>query len=133
MTAAPPAPLGVLTYAPPSVRTSPPRTVLRMCFAIVRWICARRVQVIRLCIVGLGYAVLGAGIALRFAFAFVAMVLLFVGGLRWDVVKRRTLGGANWVDAKVLNSMAFVRRRIDRLPPHRETDGAAARGGGVAR
>ena len=54
-----------------------------------------------------------------------SLILLFLGGLRWDVVKRRTLGGANWVDAKVLNTMGFVRRQIDRLPPHRERSAAA--------
>ena len=62
---------------------------------------------------------------LSFAFALVAMILLFLGGLRWEVVKRRTLGGANWVDAKVLNTIGFIRRQIDRLPPHRERTAAA--------
>src|SRR5687767_10723752 len=118
MTAASPAQLGVLTYASPQVRSSPPRTVLRILLAGLRWAFGKLLLCVRLCTMGAGYAVLAAGIALRFAFAVVAMILLFLGGLRWDVVKRRTLGGAEWVDAKVLNTMAFVRRQIDRLPPH---------------
>ncbi len=130
MTASP-AELGVLTYASPHVRTSPPRTFFRMFFAAVGWTGGKLLTGFRLCIMAAGYAVLGAGIALRFAFALVAMILLFLGGLRWDVVKRRTLGGANWVDAKVLNTMAFVRRQIDRLPPHRATENVA--GNAVAR
>ncbi len=134
MTASP-APLGVLTYASPAVRSSPPRTFLRMFFSAVGWAGGVLLRGARLSIIALGYVVLGAGIALRFVFAVVAMILLFLGGVRWDVVKRRTLSGANWVDAKVLNTMAFVRRQIDRLPPHRagadntggNTGGAAAR------
>ena len=118
MMAAPSPDLGVLTYASPDVRTSPPRTLLRTLLAALRWVGGRMLLALRLCVLASGYAVLGAGIALRFAFSLVAMVLLFVGGLRWDVVKRRTLGGATWVDAKVLGSMAFVRRQIERLPPH---------------
>ena len=116
--AASPAELGVLPYASPNVRTSPPRTVFRMLLAALVWTGGKLLTGFRLCIVAAGYIVLGAGIALRFVFALIAMILLFVGGLRWEVVKRRTLGGANWVDAKVLNTMSFVRRQIDRLPPH---------------
>ena len=131
MTAASPADLGVLSYASPTVQTSPPRTIFRMMGAILLWIGGKLLTGFRLCIMAAGYVVLGAGIALRFAFALIAMILLFLGGLRWEVVKRRTLGGANWVDAKVLNTMAFVRRQIDRLPPHRRgpdvRQGAAAR------
>jgi hypothetical protein len=112
MTASPASHLGVLTYASPEVRTSPPRTIVRMIFAALVKALGLLLGGLRLCVVGLGYAVLGAGIAVRFAFAFVAMLLLFVGGLRWDVVKRRTLGGANWVDAKVLNTMGFLRRHL---------------------
>jgi hypothetical protein len=125
MTATSPAELGVLTYASPHVRTSPPRTLLRMLFAALLWTGGKLLTGFRLCIMAAGYAALGASIAVRFAFALVAMILLFLGGLRWEVVKRRTLGGANWVDAKVLNTMGFVRRQIDRLPPHRERTAAA--------
>ena len=131
MTAASPAELAVLPYASPHVRTSPPRTVFRMIGAALLWTGGKLLTGFRLCIMGAGYVVLGAGIALRFAFALIAMILLFLGGLRWEVVKRRTLGGAHWVDAKVLNTMAFVRRQIDRLPPHRRTPDV--RQGAVAR
>lgn len=134
MTASP-APLGVLTYASPTVRSSPPRTFSRVFFAALGWGCGVLLRGIRLCIIALGYVVLGAGIALRFAFTLVAMILLFLGGVRWDVVKRRTLHAANSVDAKVLNTMAFVRRQIDRLPPHRAgaDDTRVNAGGAVAR
>ncbi|HEV2294586.1 MAG TPA: hypothetical protein VGR35_12085 [Tepidisphaeraceae bacterium] len=122
---------GVLSYASPDVRTSPPRTVLRIVLAVMKWACGGVLTALRLCVMGLGYAVLGAGIVLRFAFAVIAMILLFLGGLRWEIVKRRTLGGAHWVDAKVLNTMSFVRRQIDRLPPHRNSSGGG--GGSVLR
>jgi hypothetical protein len=65
---------------------------------------------VRLLIIGLGYAVLAAGIAVRFALALVALVLFFIGGVRWESVKRRTLGAAQWVDAKVLGTIALFRR-----------------------
>jgi hypothetical protein len=80
---------------------------------------------IRLCIVGLGYAVLAAGIAVRFLFALVAIALFFIGGLRWDVVKRRTLGAAQWVDVKVLGTMALFRRLT--APRGATTAGGVAR------
>lgn len=135
MTTATPGQLSVLTYASPDVRTSPPRTVIRMLLAALGWVCGILLTAIRLCIMALGYIVLGAGIALRFVFALVAMILLFLGGIRWDDVKRRTLGGAQWVDARVLNTMGFVRRQIDRLPPHRSGGGGGGfdDGGTVAR
>lgn len=122
MTASP-AQIGVLTYASPEVRTSPPRTFVRMGFAALRWVLGMLLTCVRLCILGTGYVVLGAGIALRFAFALVAMMLLFVGGLRWEVVKRRTLGAAQWVDVKVLSTMGFFRRHL--LP--RSVEGGVAR------
>lgn len=131
MTAAPPATIGVLTYASPDVRTSPRRTILRSGFAALRWTCGVLLTGVRLCVMASGYLVWGAGIALRFAFSLVAMILLFVGGIRWDVVKRRTLGGANRVDAKVLSTIAFFRRQVDRLPPHHsrgDGDGGGDRG-----
>jgi len=83
-----------------------------MFFAAVRWCFRVVLTTVRYGVMALGYAVLGAGIALRFAFSLVAMILLFLGGIRWEVVKRRTLGGAQWVDVKVLNTMAFFRRRL---------------------
>ena len=125
MTAASPADLGTLSYASPTVRTSPPRTVFRMIVAALLWTGGKLLTGFRLCIMTAGYVVLCAGIALRFAFALIAMILLFLGGLRWETVKLLTLGGANWVDAKVLNTIAFVRRQIDRLPPHRNRGQAA--------
>jgi len=105
-----PVELGTLTYASPEVRTHPPRTALRMIGAAALYVLARLLAAVRLSIVAIGYVVLGAGIVLRFAFALIAMVLLFLGGVRWDVVKRRTLGAAQWVDVRVLATVAFFRR-----------------------
>jgi hypothetical protein len=120
-------PLGVLTYAHPGVKISPPRTTMRMIGAALGR--GRRLVLagLRLVVLAVGYAMLGAGIGLRFAFALIAVVLLFVGGLRWDVVKRRTLVTATWVDAKVLDTISFVRRQVDRLPPHRRDGSVVAR------
>ncbi len=111
MTASPPQ-IGVLTYASPQVRSSPPRTLLRMLVGALGWCLAALFRGIRLIIMLSGYAVLAAGIVLRFAFSALAMILLFLGGVRWQTVKRRTLAAAQWVDAKVLNVMAFFRRRL---------------------
>ena len=121
MNAATAMPVGTLTYASPDVRTSPPRTALRMIGAALLRGLGIVLTTLRLLIAGLGYAVLGAGVALRFVFTLVAMILLFVGGLRWDVVKRRTLVAANWVDARVLGTLGLL-RRVLRL---RSTDGVA--------
>ena len=110
MTASPSSSLGVLTYASPTVRTSPPRTTLRMVMAVVGKALLALLVGVQWCVVGLGYGVLAAGIALRFALALVALVLFFVGGVRWDVIKRRTLGAAQWVDVKVLSTMSLFRR-----------------------
>ena len=102
----------VLSYASPNVRSSPPRTFFRMFVAALFWCGGKLLTALRFVITSSGYAVLGTGIALRFAFSVVAMILLFLGGLRWEMVKRRTLCSAQWVDAKVLNAAAFFRRRL---------------------
>ena len=65
---------------------------------------------VRYAIVAIGYAVLAASIVVRFALAIVALVFFILGGLRWDAVKRRTLGTAQWVDVKILAMIAFFRR-----------------------
>ena len=111
-------PMGVLDYATPSVRTSPPRRVWRMTLAAAWWCVRRTITLVRLSILGVGYTVLGLGIGLRFTLGIVAMILLFVGGLRWAIVKTRTLRAATWVDRKTLQAVEFVRRRLPaRLPP----------------
>ena len=110
MTASPASSLAVLTYASPQVRSSPPRTALRMIGAAIVKGLWTLLTALRLCIVALGYAVLAASIAVRFALALVALFLFVIGGLRWDVVKRRTLRTAHWVDVKVLAMIAFFRR-----------------------
>ena len=120
-------PLGVLTYAHPGVKLSRPRTAARVVGAALARGFGLILTGLRLVVLGLGYVALGAGIVLRFAFALVAMVLLFLGGLRWEVVKGRTLGAATWVDRKVLATISFVRRQIDRLPPHRRDGSVVAR------
>ena len=104
------APLGVLTYASPQVRTHPPRTFLRMFGAAMAWVLRQLLMCVRLAILGLGYAVLAMSIGARLAFGVVAMTLLFLGGLRWDVVKGRTMRVANWVDVRTLQAVSFVRR-----------------------
>jgi hypothetical protein len=104
------APIGVLTYASPEVRTHPPRTFLRMFGAAVAHVFGLALRWVRLAILGLGYAVLAAGVVVRLGFGVVAMTLLFVGGLRWDVVKSRTMRVANWVDTRTLRAVQFVRR-----------------------
>ena len=115
MTASPTSPLGVLTYASPHVRSSPPRTALRvMGAAILTTLRALRAAV-RFAIIAIGYAVLAASIAVRFALAILAIVFFVIAGVRWDVVKRRTLGTAQWVDVKVLAMIAFFRRRTGGL------------------
>jgi hypothetical protein len=81
-----------------------------MVFAAIGKALVALLVAVRWCVVGLGYAVLAAGIAVRFALALVALVLFFIGGVRWDVIKRRTLGAAQWVDVKVLNTMSLFRR-----------------------
>lgn len=110
MTASPASTLGVLQYASPTVLTSRPRTLLRMFFATAGKALVTFLIGVRLLIVGLGYAVLAAGIAVRFALALVALVLFFIGGVRWTTIKRRTLGAAEWVDGKVLGTIALFRR-----------------------
>jgi hypothetical protein len=64
---------------------------------------------IRLAILALGYAVLVCGVVVRLGLGVVAMLLLFVGGLRWDIVRRRTMRVANWVDVRTLQAVQFVR------------------------
>ena len=123
MTASPSSPLGILAYASPTVRTSRPRTLLRMFFATAGKALLTLLAGIRLCIIGLGYAVLAASVAVRFALALVALVLFVIGGLRWDVVKRRTLGAAQWVDVKVLGVIGFFR---DLATPRVSTSAAVA-------
>ena len=120
-------PLGVLTYAHPGVKISPPRTAMRMIGAALMRGLRLVLASLRLVVLALGYAMLGAGIALRFAFALIAVVLLFLGGLRWDVVKRRTLATATWVDGQVLDAISFVRRQVDRLPPRGRDGSVVAR------
>ena len=67
---------------------------------------------VRFCIIAIGYVILAASIVVRFAMAVIALVLFLLGGVRWDVVKRRTLGAAQWVDVKVLAMLGFFRRRL---------------------
>lgn len=112
MTLSPASTLGTLTYASPDVHTSPPHTGLRMVAAAMLALFRALLACVKLCVVALGYTVLAAGIALRFVFALIAMILLFLGGLRWDVVKRRTLRTAEWVDVKVLATVGFFRRHL---------------------
>jgi hypothetical protein len=121
------APVGVLTYASPEVRTHPPRTFLRMFGAATAWVLRLLLTCVRLVILACGYAVLAAGVVVRLAFGVVAVLLLFVGGLRWDVVKSRTMRVANWVDVRTLQAVQFVRNPFVRTtatttPP----DGRAA-------
>ena len=101
--------LGVLTYASPEVRTHPSRTFLRMFGAAVACILGMALLGVRLAILGLGYTVLAFGVVVRLAIGVVATLLLFVGGLRWDVVKSRTMRVANWVDVRTLGAVQFVR------------------------
>ena len=101
--------LGVLTYASPEVRTHPPRTLLRMFGAAVAYVLGLLLTCVRLVILAMGYAVLAASVVVRLGFGVVAMLLLFVGGLRWDVVKSRTMRVANWVDVRTLAAVSFVR------------------------
>ena len=111
------APLGVLTYASPGVKIHPPRTFLRMFGAAIAWVFGLVLTCVRLVILAMGYAVLAAGVVVRLGFGVVAMLLLFVGGLRWDVVKSRTMRVANWVDVRTLQAVQFVRN------PFAATDG----------
>ena len=103
------APLGVLTYASPGVRTHPPRTFLRMFAAAVLWVLGLLLGCVRLAILALGSTVLAAGVVVRLCLGVVALLLLFLGGLRWDVVKSRTMRVANWVDARTLAAVQLVR------------------------
>jgi hypothetical protein len=116
MTVNPSSSLGVLTYASPQVRSSPPRTALRVIGAALLKLLRALLAAIRFAIVAIGYTVLAASIAIRFALAIVAIVFFVLGGVRWDVVRRRTLGTARWVDVKVLAMIAFF---------HRPTGGAS--------
>ncbi len=103
------APLGVLTYASPEVRTHPPRTFLRMFGAAIAWVLGLLLMCVRLVILALGYTVLAGGVVVRLGFGVVAMLLLFLGGLRWDVVRSRTMRVANWVDVRTLQAVQLVR------------------------
>ena len=105
-------PLGVLPYASPDVRTSPPRTALRMSLAVVRWVLGQLLIVLRYAILAVGYGVLGVSVVVRLALGLVAMMFLYVGGLRWELVKARTLRAAQWVDVKMLRAMRFLRREV---------------------
>jgi len=116
MTANPSSPIGVLTYASPQVHSSPPRTTLRMIGAGLFKTLGAVIAVVRFAIVGIGYAILAASIAVRFVLAIVAIVFFVIAGVRWDIVKRRTLGTAQWVDVKVLAMIAFFRRHTGGLP-----------------
>ena len=118
------APLGVLTYASPGVKTHPPRTFLRMFGAAILWVLRLELMCLRLAILGLGYAVLAAGVVVRLFFGVVAVALLFLGGLRWDVVKSRTMRVANWVDARTLAAVQFVRNPF--ISTQVDGDGRAA-------
>jgi hypothetical protein len=110
MTANPSSAIGVLTYASPQVRSLPPRTALRVIGAALLKMLRGLLAAVRYAIVAIGYAVLAASIVVRFALAIVALVFFILGGLRWDAVKRRTLGTAQWVDVKILAMIAFFRR-----------------------
>jgi hypothetical protein len=116
MTANPSSTIGVLTYASPHVRSSPPRTALRVIGAALLKMLRGLLAAVRYAIVAIGYAVLAASIVVRFALAIVALVFFILGGLRWDAVKRRTLGTAQWVDVKILAMIAFFRRLTGGLP-----------------
>ena len=116
MIANPSSPIGVLTYASPHVRSSPPRTAIRVTGAALLTTLRGLLAAVRYAIVAIGYAVLAASIAVRFALAIVAIVFFVIAGVRWDVVKRRTLGTAQWVDVKVLAMIAFFRRHTGGLP-----------------
>ena len=101
--------LGVLAYASPQVKTSPPRTIWRMAFALARWGVRMTVHGVRLIIIACGYAVLGASILVRLILGGVAIMLLYLGGMRWERVKRRCMRAGNWIDRKTLRAVQFLR------------------------
>ena len=105
-------PLPVLPYKSPEVPTLPPRTWLRMFFAGIKCVVAKIFLCIRLVILALGHAVLAASVVLRLAFSLIAIILLFVGGLRWETIKSRTLRAADWVDVKTLQAVRLLRRTV---------------------
>jgi hypothetical protein len=102
----------VLPYASPTVRTAPPRTFLRMWLAFAGWVIGRLLACVRIALVALGYATLGAGVVLHRCLAIIAALLFFLGGMRWDAIKARTLRAAQWVDARTLATIQFLRRCI---------------------
>src|SRR5688572_3657079 len=102
--------VGILAYATPVVRTAPPRSFLRLFAAAIARGIGLLLTSLRLSILGLGYVMLGAGIALRFGFGIIAMCLLFTGGVRWSTVKTRTLRAADWVDRKTLQTLRMFAR-----------------------
>ena len=39
----------------------------------------------------------------------IAMTLMYLGGLRWERVKARSMRVANWIDRKTLRAVQFLR------------------------
>lgn len=107
-------PLGVLPYASPDVRTSPLRTTRRVLFDAARVLFAVLLLCLRHAVLALGYAVLGVSVIVRLVMSVVAIALLFLGGLRWDIVRGRTLRFANWVDRITLRAVSYLRPRTAR-------------------
>ena len=44
------------------------------------------------------------------------MMLLYLGGLRWQRVKSRVMRVANWVDLKTLRAVQFLRAPLASKP-----------------
>jgi len=101
--------LGVLAYASPDVKTSPPRTLARMGFAVARWFGGQIFRAVRLTVLTSGYAVLALSVIVRSLLGAIAMTLLYLGGLRWERVKARSMRVAHWIDRKTLRAVQFLR------------------------
>jgi hypothetical protein len=102
----------VLSYASSSTPTAPRRTTLRIIFSIIGEVLKTVLLVLRLCILGTGYAIFATAVTLRFLLILVAKTMLFLGRLRWHAIQRRALSMATWVDAKVLRFVDGVLGRF---------------------
>ncbi len=101
--------LGVLAYASPQVKSSPPRTSARLGFAALGSLVKLILRGVCLLMIGCGYAVLGVSMLLRVLLGGVAIGLLYLGGMRWERVKARSMSAGNWIDRKTLAAVQFLR------------------------
>ena len=109
--------VGMIEYAAPRVPTHRRRTPLGTLARLLRRAGGLALLLVRLVFLAAGYAVIFAGVVLRLGCEVAGAILLFLGGLRWEVVRSRLMRSAEWVDAQTLRTVRLVTRNPFALKP----------------